>query len=338
MKESDIRPEKLLDRYLELSAQDAEHCFANAPCLDIPCVACGSQHLIREFDKNGFAYSSCEDCGTLFQCPRPPIDSFEAFYRDSASSRYWAEEFFPAVAEARREKIFRPRVERLAELCASKGIVVDNLVDVGAGYGIFLDEWRRCFPDAGLLAVEPSVALARECRAKGFAVVEDIVENVEGHDECADLVVCFEVLEHVYDPLAFIQVLIHLARPGGYVFVSTLGVDGFDIQMLWEKSNSIFPPHHINFLSVAGFQNLFERAGLVDIEVSTPGVLDVDIVRNAARRDPSLLDGHRYLRGVLADENKSAAFQHFLSENRMSSHAWVIGKKPAAMESQHVGT
>lgn len=338
MKESDIRPEKLLDRYLALSALDAERCFADAPRLDIPCVACGGQHLVREFDKNGFAYSSCEGCGTLFQCPRPPIGSFEAFYRDSASSRYWAEEFFPAVAEARREKIFRPRVDRLSELCTSKSIAVKTLVDVGAGYGIFLDEWRRRSPDADLLAVEPSAALARECRAKGFTVVEDIVENVAGHDECADLVVCFEVLEHVYDPLAFVRVLLRLVRPGGYVFVSTLGVDGFDIQMLWEKSNSIFPPHHINFLSVAGFQKLFERAGLVDVEVSTPGVLDVDIVRNAARRDTALLDGQRYLRGVLADESKSAAFQRFLSENRMSSHAWVIGKKPAAMESQHVGT
>lgn len=40
MKESEIRPQALLDRYFELSARDAKICFGNSPRLDIPCVAC----------------------------------------------------------------------------------------------------------------------------------------------------------------------------------------------------------------------------------------------------------------------------------------------------------
>ena len=82
MKESDIRPEALLKRYLELSEQDAKLCFAEIPRRYIPCVACESEELVREFEKNGFAYSSCQNCGTLFQSPRPSIEAFEAFYRN----------------------------------------------------------------------------------------------------------------------------------------------------------------------------------------------------------------------------------------------------------------
>lgn len=328
MKESDIRPEALLRRYLELSERDAELCFVDTPRLNISCVACGSEHLVGEFEKNGFEYSSCKDCGTLFQSPRPSIAAFEAFYRDSLSSRYWAEEFFPKVAEARREKIFRPRVERLVNLCRAKNITVERLIDVGAGYGIFLDEWRKVSPGTQVLAVEPSESLAAECRSKGFDVVEEIAENISGYNDYADLVVCFEVLEHVYDPLSFVQTLSRLVKPGGYVFVSTLCVDGFDIQMLWEKSNSIFPPHHINFLSVAGFESLFSRAGLVEIDVATPGQLDVDIVRNAVKREPDLMDGHRFLRRLVAEQNVAVNFQEFLAANRLSSHAWVIGQRP----------
>jgi SAM-dependent methyltransferase len=328
MKESDIRPEALLRRYLELSGQDAELCFVDTPRLKIPCVSCGSEQLVVEFEKNGFAYSSCQECGTLFQSPRPPIAAFEAFYRDSVSSRYWAEEFFPAVAEARREKIFRPRVERLASLCRTKNISVERLIDVGAGYGIFLDEWRKGNPKTKMLAVEPSELLAAECRSKGFDVVEDIAENVSGYNNHADLVVCFEVLEHVYDPLSFVQTLSKLVKPGGYVFISTLCVDGFDIQMLWDKSNSIFPPHHINFLSVDGFERLFTRAGLIDVDVSTPGQLDVDIVRNTIKREPELMKGQRFLHSIIDDQDIAVNFQEFLAANRLSSHAWVIGRKP----------
>jgi SAM-dependent methyltransferase len=328
MKEADIRPEALLNRYLELSAADADRCFAGVPRRSLPCVACGADGAVAEFEKNGFGYVSCAECGTLYQAPRPPLEAFEAFYRDSASSRYWAEEFFPSVAEARRERIFKPRAERLSNVCIAKELAVNCLIDVGAGYGILLDEWRRLHPATRLLAVEPSTVLAGECRAKGLEVVETVVERISGYENHADLVVCFEVLEHVFDPLAFIGHLARLCRPGGYVFISTLAVDGFDIQMLWEESNSIFPPHHINFLSVAGLGRLFERAGLDEVEVTTPGVLDVDIVRNAVKRRPQLLQGHRFLSRLLDNDAKAAEFQAFLSRNRLSSHAWVLGRKP----------
>lgn len=328
MKENDIRPHELMARYRELSARDAETCFGQVERRDLDCVGCGSKEKTFQFEKNGFGYARCNTCGTLYQTPRPTLAAFEAFYRQSESSRYWADVFFPAVAEVRREKIFRPRVERLEALCAKRGLRVDRLIDVGAGFGIFLDEWRRGFPAIQAVAVEPSESLARECRAKGFQVVEDIAENVSGFDGHADLVTCFEVLEHVDDPLAFIRVLKRLVRPGGYVFVSTLNIDGFDLQVLWDKSAQISPPHHINFLSVKGFRQLFARAGLVDVDVSTPGVLDMDIIRNAKKNDPSVLSGQRFLQTVLASTDAAEAFQQFLSSNRLSSHAWVLGRNP----------
>lgn len=327
MKENDIRPEALLNRYLELSAGDAERCFSGVDREALDCVACGSSDLQPEFEKNGFGYATCKGCGTLFQAPRPPLGAFEAFYRDSESSRYWAEQFFPAVAEARRERIIKPRAERLAKMCDANGVSVEKLIDVGAGYGILLDEWRKLRPETELLAIEPSEVLAAECRAKGFGVVEDIAENVTSHRAHADLTVCFEVLEHVFDPLSFIKTLSGLTRPGGCVFVSTLGVDGFDIQTLWQDSNSIFPPHHINFLSVRGFGSLFERAGLEIISITTPGVLDVDIVRNAWRRNPALLEKQRFIQHLLSDEQHAAAFQEFLANNCLSSHTWVLARK-----------
>jgi len=329
MKEHDIRPEHLLRRYLELSAQDAQQYFATGVRTSIACVACGSRASTPQFEKNGFGYAACMDCGTLYQNPRPALAAFEAFYRDSASARFWAQEFFPAVAEARRERIFRPRVERLAALCAQHGVNVGTLIDVGAGYGIFLDEWRRRFPLTRAIAIEPSAPLARECRAKGLEVVEALAESAAGCAALGDAVACFEVLEHAHDPLRFVQVLAQFVRPGGCLLVSTLGVDGFDIQILWERSNSIFPPDHINFLSVAGFERLFARAGLEDIEVLTPGVLDVDIVRNALREQPQLLAGNRFLERLIREEPLAAAFQQFLAHNRLSSHVWVLARRPA---------
>jgi len=328
VKESDIRPQAIMQKYVELSAKDTEHFFNDDDRRDLPCVSCGSKDVTEEFTKNGFSYALCSECGTLYQTPRPSIEQFEAFYRNSESSRYWAEVFFPAVAEARREKIFKPRVEHLAEICEGIGLEVEKLIDVGAGYGIFLDEWRTINPKTELLAVEPSKALATECRNKGFNVEESMVENVTDYDAYADLVVCFEVLEHVDDPLKFITVLKKMVRPGGYLFVSTLCIDGFDLKVLWDKSSQISPPHHINFHSIKGFDALFTRAGLSDIQITTPGKLDVDIVKNHIKNNSITavgLDG-RFIQSLLGNEEKSNLFQNFLAQNQLSSHAWVLGK------------
>ena len=329
MKETDIRPEALMQRYLELTKSDAISCFGSDLREPIPCVACESSDVSSAFEKHGFSYGLCQDCGTLYQTPRPTLSSFEFFYRESVSSKYFAETFAPAVEEARRERVFQPRVERLANMCANLGLDVQRLIDVGAGYGNFLNECRKRFPDTNMVAVEPSVALAIECRSKGFEVVESFVEQVgTDYEGFADLVVSFEVLEHVHEPVAFMKSLKRLARPGGMVLVTTLCIDGFDLQTCWDEADQISPPHHINFFSVLGFKKLFKRVGLFDINVSTPGKLDVDIVRNAFHKNPNILQGQNFLKHIIRDEQAASAFQIFLTENCLSSHAWVIGKLP----------
>lgn len=328
MKENDIRPAELLQRYLALCAEDAVSHFSGDERLDVACGGCGVHDSAAAFEKLGFAYRRCRNCGSVFQSPRPSAHKLEAFYRNSRSSNFWAEVFFPAVAELRRKAIFRPRAEGLAKLCRKCGIMPTSMVDVGAGYGIFLEEWRRDFPAARLIAVEPSSALANVCRNKGLEVIEATAETADVVAGTADLVCCFEVLEHVHDPSFFLQALAAIARPGGYVFLTTLTIDGFDLQVLGERSSQISPPHHINFLSLAGLEALMRRAGLTDIRISTPGRLDADIVRNAVRLDPSLLDGQPFLARVLAEDEAAEAFQRFLVEARMSSHAWVIARKP----------
>jgi 2-polyprenyl-3-methyl-5-hydroxy-6-metoxy-1,4-benzoquinol methylase len=202
------------------------------------------------------------------------------------------------------------------------------LIDVGAGYGIFLDEWRVKNSKTELIAVEPSSALATECRNKDLNVIELTAEDVEGYDDYADLVVCFEVLEHVDDPLNFVTALKKMVRPGGYLFVSTLSIDGFDLKTLWDKSSQISPPHHINFHSIKGFELLFNRASLDEIKITTPGKLDVDIVKNFINNNQSAIQNNRFLQTLLNDTHISENFQNFLSENRLSSHAWVLGRKP----------
>ena len=328
MKEYEIRPADLFTKYLELSAADAITYFSSSQREDVPCPACDNNIVQPTFEKWGFGYVLCEECGTLYQSPRPPLSDFEKFYQESPSSLYWAETFFPAVAEARREHLFRPKMKEIAQLCRDDGFFPEVLADIGAGYGLFLEEWRKSFPATELIAVEPNPSFAEVCRSKNLSVAECFAERAAYLTGKVDLVVALEVIEHVHDLMKFCCALSDLLREGGRILLTGLTVDGFDIQVLWKKSKSISPPHHINFVSISGFEHLLTRAGFKGIRIFTPGKLDVDIVKNAAAEKLDWVAGQRFISHLLGrNDIVLQAFQRFLSEYQLSSHCWIWAEK-----------
>ncbi|OFX08840.1 MAG: hypothetical protein A2516_08805 [Alphaproteobacteria bacterium RIFOXYD12_FULL_60_8] len=332
MRETDIRPEHLMAEYLRLSVEDATRFFPEIDALSLgPCPGCGGTKTTDMYIKNGFPIVACAACGTLFANPRPTAAQLSEFYRDSVSARYWAKTFFPAVAEARRNKIFRPRAERALDLARRHGAAVETLIDVGAGVGLFLEEARRANGALNLRAVEPGRDAAVECRSKGLETFEGFADEAAiqtGWRETGDLVVSFEVIEHLAEPEAFVRALGCLAKPGGLILVSGLCGDGFDIQVLGARARAVSPPHHLTFLSQKGVRALFARAGLDVLDFTTPGQLDVDIVVGALEADDGAVTDPT-LRHLLleADESERVALQASLVEQKLSSHMWVLARR-----------
>lgn len=333
MRENDIRPDGLIDRYFELAREDATRFFPATGRSPIPCPGCGHEDSRPAFDKDGFAFRRCCACGSLFVSPRPDVGCFDRFYREGAAAAYWEDVFFPAVSTARKRLLFAPKARKVARLCRQAGIAPETIADVGAGLGHFLLELRRVFPGVRAIAVEPHPGMAGLCREQGLEAMETTAEKVDAGG-VADLVTTMEVIEHVPDPLAFVRGVARLARPGGRVLMTGLCADGFDIVTLGARSRPISPPVHINFFSVRGITALCQRAGLEVLDVFTPGKLDVDIVRKALRDDPALLTDQPFLEQLFAGpESAQAAFQRFLARNRLSSHCWVWAAKPAEARS-----
>jgi len=326
MKEQEIRNRDAFARYLELVQQDITSYFADpGQFTKVACPACSSQNHAPEFRKVGFLYVTCLECETLFVNPRPTPTALKEFYLHAPSSRYWIEGFFLPVAEARREKVFRPRADYIAERFSTSSFM--TVGDIGAGLGLFLEELRKRWPDYRMVAIEPSPEMAAICRSKGLDVAEATIEELQGHEGQFDLVTAFELLEHLYEPRVLLDQAFRLLRPGGYFLATTLNGNGFDIQVLWEQSKSVFPPHHLNFLNPRSLAGLCESVGFLVEEVSTPGELDWDIVEGAIMKDG--MDAGRFwsvlARGVT--ESRKREFQSWLSQCGLSSHMRVLARR-----------
>jgi 2-polyprenyl-3-methyl-5-hydroxy-6-metoxy-1,4-benzoquinol methylase len=326
MKESEIRNPDKHKRYLELVNEDAVTFFGDTSKLEETCCpACGVREFRFEFRKFGFNYGVCESCRTLYVNPRPKISPLTEFYINSNSSRYWVDEFFKPVAEARREKIFKPRAKHLAELLPS--LKEGKIGDIGAGFGLFLEELRLLWPDARFIAIEPSPEMADICRAKLLGVEERMIENVGEEDGAYDVLTAFELLEHLHTPATLIRRVHTLLRPGGYFLATTLSGEGFDIQILWDKSRSVFPPHHLNFLNPSSLGKLLKENGFEIIICDTPGMLDWQILEGSIERGDA--DISRFWKTVSlfgSDESKNE-LQSWIKKHGFSSHMRVLARK-----------
>jgi 2-polyprenyl-3-methyl-5-hydroxy-6-metoxy-1,4-benzoquinol methylase len=332
MKEFEIRPQDLFNRFLELTHRDIARYFGDhTTFIAVRCPACGSNRQELGLEKLGFRYDICLDCGSLFVSPRPSSELINAYYRDSEAVKFWMTDFYKLTAEARRKAIFEPRARLVKEMVARYGMSDPGvLADVGAGYGIFLEEVAKQKLFQRVVAIEPSPDLANICSQKQFPVIQKPVEAINGAEIQASWATAFEVLEHVYNPIEFLSAVRKILIPGGFFLFSTLTVTGFDIQVLWENSKIVQPPVHLNFLSVAGVELAARNAGFEVIELSTPGRLDVDIVYNTVTENPRV-ELPRFVRQLVfhTPQETREAFQQFLQAHRLSSHVQCILRAPA---------
>lgn len=314
MKEEEIRQRSVFNRYLELVAEDVKTIFADRGCfIPINCPACGGKNYQPQFEKLGFTYVLCPGCGTLFVNPRPPAPLLMKFDTQSRSASFFVHGFF------------RPRAEyvRGALPNMSKGVIGD----IGAGFGLFLEEFAKFWTLARLVAIEPSTEMIDICKGKGLEVIPRAIEDVHGWDGQFNLLTSFELFEHLYNPGEFLKKVWYLLRPGGYLLLTTLNGQGFDIQVLWEKSKSVAPPHHLNFFNPRSVTMLFQANDFIVDKVDTPGKLDWDIVEGMYREEG--IDPGRFWNLVVEQAETAAkrSLQDWISSSGLSSHMRVVARK-----------
>jgi 2-polyprenyl-3-methyl-5-hydroxy-6-metoxy-1,4-benzoquinol methylase len=271
----------------------------------------------------------CTACETMYVNPRPSPPILEMYYATSENYQYWNKYIFPASEEARREKIFRPRAERVADICGHYGVSQGTLLEVGAGFGTFCEEVKSLGMFRRVIAVEPTPDLAETCRQRGLEVIEQPIEHVDLNQQTIDVITSFEVIEHLFSPQDFLLACADVLAPGGLLVITCPNVKGFDIVTLQALSNAV-DVEHLNYFHPQSLAHLVNRCGFETLEVLTPGKLDAELVRKKILADEFDVSHQPFLEQILIDdwERVGDNFQQFLADNLLSSHMWLVARKP----------
>ncbi len=329
LSESELCPDHLLRGQEAAFARDIERLKARrAEFVVVPCPACGENDSTPAFEKFTFQYVTCRRCDTDYMSPRPSPRLMADYYSDSENYRYWAEHIFPASEEARREKVHKPWLDRVIGYCDRHAIPRGVLMEIGSGFGTFAALAQASSVFTRVVAVEANPEMAAACRSRGLEVINKRIEDVTGKLAAADVAAAFEVIEHLFEPRAFLEQCARLMRPGGLLVLSCPNGQGFDIALLGSVSLAI-DPEHVNLFNPRSLPLLVESCGFQVLEVSTPGRLDAEFVRTAILEGKFDVSFDPFLKRVLVDEwdRLGWPFQQFLAEHGLSSHMWMAARR-----------
>lgn len=248
----------------------------------VNCPSCGSDGIsdLRSYrcpedsgPFRGMSVARCSLCDLCFAYPVPSEKELEAYY----SSQYWVD-MHPKDWVKSRVYAWRQRDHARAQLKFVSEFVdpvlLDGVVDIGAGFGHFLSEVRMQ-GGRSLVAVEPSPDPAALLSKSGLDVVpfgwedERLSEWVSSHRQRVALVSASHVLEHSRSPKEFVDKVCDVLAPGGHFFCE-VPHDFVTVLMSTPEVRADDSPHLL-FFSRDSLRYLLERAGLSVIGMQTFG-------------------------------------------------------------------
>jgi 2-polyprenyl-3-methyl-5-hydroxy-6-metoxy-1,4-benzoquinol methylase len=212
------------------------------------CPLCGSaEKPIHQRQVDVFEIVRCDHCGFMF-VPR----LLKRDHKEASTDLYGG-----ARQRQGQEINAEFSLAAVSQLLADQR--TSKVLDIGAGYGFFLNRLHQRYPSCVVQAVETSrVERAYSIDTFGIQTWPSLDEVSESG---FDLVTLFEVIEHVEDPLTILRQAYDLLRPGGRIVVGTDNFESGIVSVLDRDFPKWIPHQHISLFSPMTLSRALREVG-----------------------------------------------------------------------------
>ena len=239
------------------------HLRASEDCRRGPCPLCshsGTREWLNAPDRlhgrrEQYQLVRCPSCSLVWLCRPPKPSEMHLHYTDAYDKLISVAGNDPARWGFRLDAIARFKQS-------------GALLDLGCSAGSFLesmhgDSWR-------LFGIEMSAKAARTAEARSGAqvFVGDILD-AQFPRESFDVVTCFDVLEHVYEPRRVMQRIAEWLKPGGIFYVLVPNIDSAEARVFRSYWHGLELPRHLFHFSPDSLRFLAESVRLREVSLET---------------------------------------------------------------------
>jgi SAM-dependent methyltransferase len=167
----------------------------------------------------------CQECGlcVLDPVPKPEHYPDNGDWHSPKLKNLARKYRFKTWKRALFDRLFGTKKQRFYRQC-KQAVSSGSFLDVGCGTGELMDLAAKDFDE--VVGVEPSARGAAIAREKGYKVLEGLLEEVSLEPNHYDMIAMDAVIEHVLDPIAIMRQCYDALKPGGYLGMVTVKLDG----------------------------------------------------------------------------------------------------------------
>ena len=219
-----------------------------------PCPVCGGAagRLIYPQARDPitravFQVAECSACGLAYTTPRPRVA--DPFYPQSYRA------YGPLVTRALR-MFYNRRVSRWVRGRSQPG----SVLEIGCGPGLMLQAFHRRGWSA--LGIERNEAVAQTARrSPGLEIVTAPVEDLPAGRRF-DLIIMFQVLEHIGEPVPLLRECARRLAPGGRLITCVPNFSSWQSQFAGPGWLHLDVPRHLIHFTPRTLAATLERSGL----------------------------------------------------------------------------
>jgi len=228
-----------------------------------------------EFDQ--YKVVQCSNCHLSYLSPRPT--------EEQSLRQYESDDYFGGTESGvgyggsgydRQQRSLRITYRSfLNRLTSSDLYAGGDLLEVGCGHGFFLAEASGHFSSlTGFELSEQAARLAADYCPN--IVSSSLAELTPASFDC---IVTLQVIEHVYNPVEFMEQLMILLRPGGSLILATPDYGGFWRRLQGRNWSSYKIPEHVVFYNKDTLSSLMLDSGLSQLtQIPFPHAFPLDLV------------------------------------------------------------
>ncbi|MGB7325649.1 MAG: class I SAM-dependent methyltransferase, partial [Rubripirellula sp.] len=193
----------------------------------------------------------CESCDMELQYPLPTADELRDYYDASYSAGMYSD--FASAQTMKRMTAGRRLLEIRRQLS-----IGGQWLDVGCADGTFVDVANENGAKAeGVELSQVAVDLARK---SGLTVHCGTIDSLpEGR--MFDTITAFDVLEHVLEPVEFIQGLRRRVRDDGHVVLTLPDLNSMARRLMGSRWYFYIPEEHLHYFNRKNLSQLLEQEG-----------------------------------------------------------------------------
>jgi SAM-dependent methyltransferase len=222
------------------AVQETEACPA-CNSVEVRTLCHGTDRLYATTEKN-FLVIECRQCRLIRLYPRPTTQEIQRYYPDN----YWYDprgDRADQLAETWRRFVLRDHV-RFVRRTLEQAPKDRPVLDVGCGGGLFLRELG--LPQERIVGLDFSIeAAAVAWGSKGVPAACAALPKAPFRRGTFGVITMFHVLEHLYDPAAYLDAAAGLLHPEGRLVLQVPNASSWQFLLLGEAWNGLDIPRHL---------------------------------------------------------------------------------------------